>query len=152
VGSGVALALGSLRVVWDADALRSLETAAESPPWRLDGEVDWSANEALRVVSAGFEDGAVLAVAALRPAGAAGHDADTVAGVLVEPDGSDRAMHEVLISTETGPDGRVRRVGLELYEEEELMPLRVAADGDGLMEFRLEGRRGHGRFDLLQGS
>jgi hypothetical protein len=37
-------------------------------------------------------------------------------------------LTEVLISTEYGAAGEVRRIGLELYRDEEGMALRVAAD------------------------
>ena len=151
MASEIAAALGAARVVWDPDGLRSLLEDTGGKPWRLEGDLDWPATEAVRIVSAGFEDGTSLAVAALRPAGAGGHDAETVVGFLVTPDGEPQPLHEVLISTELGPDGHARRLGLELYEDEDLMPLRAAADGEVEMAFRLEGRRGRGRYDHLTG-
>ena len=113
-----------LRIEWDVEALRELSaaprhpgTAEARPTWRLEREPDWEGASALRVISASFDDGALLGVAALRPRGAAGHDADAVGAVLVSPEGEVARAHEALLSTEYGPDGRARRLGLELYEE-----------------------------------
>jgi hypothetical protein len=133
-----------VRLEWDVEALRELSLSA--PPgadraqsaWRLDTEPDWERASALRVISAGFEDGALLAVAALRPREAAGHDAEAVGAVLVSAEGDATQVHEAFLSTEYGPDGTARRLGLELYEGPEDPPIRVAAD-------RLaEEREGHG--------
>ena len=80
------------------------------------------------MISASFDDGALLAVAALRPRGAAGHDADAVGAVLVSPEGEVARPHEALLSTEYGPDGEPAALGLELYEDPTGPPLRVVAD------------------------
>src|SRR6476659_5170429 len=84
----------ALRVEWDLDALRERGAAggqpgtAEAPPaWRLEPGPDWGSASALRLISANFDDGALLAVAALRPRGAAGHDTDTVGAILVSAEG-----------------------------------------------------------------
>ena len=143
--------LPGARVVWDLERLGSVDAGEGQPPWHLEAEPDWSAVEALRLLSASFDDGSGLVVAALRPAGAAGHDAEVVGGFLVGPEGEPRPLHEVLISTERGPDGAVRRLGLELYEEEGAIPLRVAADGTREMSVRIDGRAGSGRYEVLTG-
>ena len=143
--------LQGARVVWDLERLGSIGAADVEPLWTIEAEPDWSAVEALRLLSASFEDGSGLAVAALRPAGAAGHDAEAVGGFLLGPEGEPRTLHEVLISTERGPDGAVRRLGLELYEEEDAIPLRVAADGEREMSVRIGGRAGTGRYEVLTG-
>jgi hypothetical protein len=59
-------------------------------------------------------------------------------------------LHEVLLSTEYGPDGRARRLGLELYEGPDGPPLRVAADRVGTVEEASEddGVREHARLSL----
>ena len=77
------------------------------------------------MISASFDDGALLAVAAVRPAGVEGHDAEAVGAVLVAPDGEATRLHEALLSTEYDADGRARRLGLELYEGPGEPPVRV---------------------------
>jgi hypothetical protein len=117
-----------LRVEWPAEALTQPSGAGGGErEWRLDGEIDWDEVEALRVLAAGLGDGRAVALAALRPAGAPGHGDELVAGVLVS-DGEVEELAETLISTEYGPDGLPRRVGLELYRTDDPVPLRVAAD------------------------
>ena len=124
----------ALRVEWDLQALRELSGTAQAgvgqtrPTWRLERDPDWEGFSALRVISASFDDGAVLGVAALRPRGSAGHDTDAVAAVLVSPEGEVALPHEALLSTEYGPDGKARRLGLELYEDPTGPPLRGVAD------------------------
>jgi hypothetical protein len=144
------LEVGGARVVWDLERLRAVGPGDEAA-WRIETEPDWSTVEALRLLWASFEDGSGLAVAALRPTGAAGHDAEAVAGFLVDPEGEPRPLQEVLISTEHGPDGAPRRLGLELYEEEGAIPLRVAADGEREVSVRIDGRAGKGRYEVLTG-
>jgi hypothetical protein len=124
-----------LRVEWDVEALRELSgaprqpgTGEARPTWRLEREPDWERASALRVISASFDDGALLAVAALRPRGAAGHDADAVGAVLVSAQGDVAQLHDALLSAEYGPDGRARRLGLELYEDPTGPPIRIVAD------------------------
>ena len=114
----------AVRIEWDLEALRELtankpDPGADQarPTWRLAQEPDWDLAGALRVVSASFDDGALLAIAALRPREAVGHDAEEVGAVLISPQGEATRLHEALLSTEYGPDGKARRLGLELYEE-----------------------------------
>ena len=118
-----------LRVEWPAEALGGAapDVARSSRAWRLEGEIDWDQIEALRVLAAGLGDGDAIALAALRPAGAAGHGEELVAALLIA-DGAAEEISEALLSTEYGPDGRPRRVGLELYRADDPIPLRVAAD------------------------
>lgn len=150
-----------VQVQWDREALSALDGNAERP-WRLSGEVDWDEVEALRVLSGRFEDGRELAIAALRPRGAAGHGEDAAGGAMVV-DGAIEELAEVLISTEYGAHADVRRIGLELYLDDDGMPLRVAADATasatdvdaGLqrirveLELRLGGIRGTGSLEVL---
>jgi len=151
-----------VRVVWAADALRALAGSEDpAPAWRLDSEPDWEAVESLRVVSAAFEDGRLLALVAARPVGAAGHDAQQPRGVLIEPDGELVELAEALLSTQYDSSGSPVRIGLELYTDPESVPLRVAADrqrpaaptASGRtaipMAFRLEGADGDGLLELV---
>lgn len=174
-GERLAVELGpadgsTLRVEWDVEALRELNAtqrdpdAAEARPiWRLDAEPDWDRAGALRVISASFDDGALLAVAAVRPAGAEGHDAEAIGAVLVAPEGETTQLQDALVSTEYGPDGRARRLGLELYEDPTDPPVRVVADrvaqareGAGgertALRLRMEGTSGSGLYELMPGS
>jgi hypothetical protein len=159
----------ALRVEWDVDSLRERGTAsgqqgtAETPPaWRLEPGPDWEGARALRLISATFDDGALLAVAALRPRGAAGHDADAVGAILVSAEGEVTRPHEALLSTEYGPDGTARRLGLELYEDSAGPPVRIAADriagaGDRAggeqtaLTLRMDGTPGTGLHELIEG-
>ena len=159
----------ALRVEWDVDALRERGApsgqpgTAEAPPaWRLEPGPDWESTSALRLISATFDDGALLAVAALRPRGAAGHDADAVGAILVSAEGEVTRPHEILLSTEYGPDGTARRVGLELYQDLGGPPVRIAADriagaGDGAgdeqtaLALRMDGTLGTGLHELIEG-
>ena len=112
------------------------------------------------MISASFDDGSLLAVAALRPLGVEGHDAEAVGAVLVAPQGEAARLHEALLSTEYGPDGRARRLGLELYESSTDPPIRVVADRvadagedtDGersALTLRMEGTPGAGLYELM---
>jgi hypothetical protein len=153
----------ALRVEWPAEALSEQTGAGTGDrPWRLDGEIDWDEVEALRVLGAGLGDGRAVALAALRPAGAGGHGDELVAGVLVI-DGEVEELAETLLSTEYGPDGLPRRVGLELYRPDDPVPLRVAADvqeawagRDGglknvraALTVRRDGKAAPGRLEIL---
>src|SRR3954447_18677775 len=148
----------ALRIDWDVDALR--EPGAGEAPWRLEPGPDWERASALRLISATFDDGALLAVAALRPRGAAGHDADAIGAIIVSPEGEVTRPREALLSTEYGPDGRARRLGLELYEEAGGPPVRIVADcindaregaGDErtALALRMEGTPGTGVHELI---
>jgi hypothetical protein len=120
-----------LRFDWPLDRLEALDADADEPAWELAGELDWDEVDSVRVLSGRFDDGRAIALAALRPAGAQGHGDDAVFGVLVA-DGETESFSEALLSTEYGPDGAVRRVGLELYREQDGLPLRVAGDATGV--------------------
>jgi hypothetical protein len=151
----------TLRFDWRTDALERLDPRAAEPPWELSGELDWDEVEAVRVFSGRIEDGS-LAIAAIRPAGAAGHGDETIAGVLVNEGGVER-IEEVLLSTELDRDGAVRRIGLELYRTEGSMPLRIAGDATGsetgrshgvtrastAFDLRAAGATGDGRLEVL---
>jgi hypothetical protein len=69
-------------------------------------------------------------------------------------------LHEALVSTEYGPDGRARRLGLELYEGATEPPIRVMADRltearqdagreQTALTLRMEGTPGTGLYELI---
>ncbi|MEK6327937.1 MAG: hypothetical protein AABM66_10530 [Actinomycetota bacterium] len=170
-GDPLVLDLGSfrgpaVRIEWDVEALRELSANkphpgadGARPTWRLEHGPDWDRAGALRVISASFDDGALLAVAALRPREAVGHDAEEVGAVLVSPQGEATKLHEAFLSTEYGPDGRARRLGLELYEEPTEPPVRVVADRiaearqriggeQTALRLRMDGTPGAGLYEL----
>lgn len=155
-----------LRLTWDRGAAESPSVHADGPggsAWQVEGEIDWMAVEGLRLISAAFEDGQALALAALRPRGDAGHDRDRVAHHL-EQSGEPVALTEALLSTEYDARGLPRRVGVELWAEPGSPPLRLAGDRRGEVEvrdnevrhelarmsFRLEGAGGSGTYELLR--
>lgn len=118
----------ALRLEWDAEALARLDARlGRQPVWRLGGELDWDEVSELRVVSGHLERDRLIAVAALRPADAAGHGDEIVAGATGNPEALEQ-LAETLVSTEYGPDGAPRRIGLELYRDDGGIPLRVAGD------------------------
>jgi hypothetical protein len=160
---------GALHVTWNPDALEAHAggepQARRRSPWTVEGKVDWELAEEVRLVSAVFEDGRELAIAAARPRGAAGHDQDTVAARLLRG-GEPVPVAEVLLSTEYDPEGLARRLGVELVLDPDSPPLRIAANREGevdvrcedgrretaVMIFRLEGGRGAGLYEVLRPS
>ena len=158
--------LTGIVVEWDLDVLmRSADAADPSAPptWELHGEPDWGRLESLRLVGASVGETA-LAVALARPVGVGAHGEDGVALVLSGPEGADEA-HEALVSTEYDPEGRVRRLGLEVWlaggAGKRIAADRagnaVTGDADGLrrevtpLVVRLDGESGTGLHELLAG-
>jgi hypothetical protein len=121
------------------------------------------AGATLTLISASFDDGTELAVLAAHPEDADGHGADEVAALIAAPDAEPTRIAEALLSTEYGPDGTARRIGLELYEELDSVPLRIAADREGepevltdvehrtisRMVFRYDGKQGAGVHEVI---
>jgi hypothetical protein len=147
----------AVAVVWDLDALAGIGEL-EDRPFVLAAALDGGRWELARILSAAFEDDRLLAVAAARPLGAPGHGVETIAGALVR-DGEASVLDEALLSVEYDGLGEVRRVGLELYETPESLPLRVAGDrrasggdGDAILDLRADGVGGTGRLSMLRPS
>lgn len=144
---------------WDA------QDVSEPPAWSLEGELQ-PRLATLRVLSGRLEDGRLLLLAAARPAGAEGHDAEGTAAAIVDPEGGVSEIEEVLLSTEYAEDGRIRRVGLELYPPGEDYPHRGAADAldaerseagghrtdSAAMALRLDGVAGSARYEIVRRS
>ena len=146
-------------VRWD------LRSGDELPAWSLDGELE-PGLAALRLLSARLDDGRVLLLAAARPDGAEGHDAETTAAVIVDPEGGVSELEEILLSTEYAEDGRIRRLGLELYPPGEDYPHRGGAEAlsaerreaagrrtdSAEMGMRLDGVAGSARYEIVRDS
>ena len=154
------------RVEWSPQDLRAIASAGDQSAraWRLEGEPDWNAIESLRLVSAAFEDGRLLALVAAQPAGAEGHGEARVRAALVEPEGEVIELADATLSVQYDARGAPSRIGLELYADPEAVPLRVAADREDkaeesaggedatAMTFRMEGAQGSGLFELVSRS
>jgi hypothetical protein len=111
-----------------------------------------------------FSDGGLLALSAVRPAGAADHGAEQVVAILCDPDAAPVEVSEALISTEYGPDGVQRRATLELWIDDDGQPLRGAGTLisssavhrpglDSIVAFfrwSLEGREGLGHYEVVR--
>jgi hypothetical protein len=124
---------------------------------RTSGVIDWSRVELVRTLTVSLDEGSLLAVAAARPAGAAGHGDEAVSALLAEPDGGTIRFDEPLLSTEYDPGGEPRRVGIELWpQDEEAVAMRGAgtvlsqAPGAAFLAFTLDGRTGTARYAILR--
>jgi hypothetical protein len=111
-----------------------------------------------------FSDGGLLALTAVRPAGAGGHGEEEIAAVMCGADGAPVEIAETLLSTEYGPDGVQRRATLELWPDgEDGQPLRGAGTlisstsvhRPGLsaevafFRWAVEGREGLGHYEVV---
>ena len=110
-----------------------------------------------------FSDGGLLALSAVRPAGAGDHGAEEVVAVLCDPDAAPVEVSEALLSTEYGPDGVQRRATLELWVGDEGQPLRGAGtlisssavhrpgldSSIAFFRWSLEGREGLGHYEVV---
>jgi hypothetical protein len=151
---------GGARLEWDLAVLRAGKVESA---WRLGATVDWTGVDCLRILTVAAGESAV-ALAALRPSGAEGHDAETVAAGYLHSDDNVQIAGEALLSTEYDPTGAARRVGVELWAGSG-MPLRIAADrtgeathsdADGIrrettpLSARFDGAEGPGLFEVLR--
>lgn len=150
---------------WNPESLMNLNGEPSGPtPWQLDGELDWDEIEQIRVLSGRFDDGRLLGLAALRPAGAKGHGQEAVVALIVNGEGQVEGITETLLSVEYDGSRLPRRIGLELYRGESSFPLRVAGNVTGAerspegaleltsagLSLRLAGSGGRGRIDILR--
>jgi hypothetical protein len=136
------------------------------------GVADWKHNELGRTVSAWFEPGRAVMLVTVRPAGEGGHASEAITANLLEPEGGPEmdepgviAVADPRLSTTYDAAGRQRRAGLELWRDEEdgfarrlageavcgtsieLGRLRLDA---AFFRWRMEGRTGSGRYDVLR--
>lgn len=134
------------------------------------GAPDWDRIGLARTLSAWLDERLAVSVTAVRPARAAGHDAEAVAAFVLEaaPDAAQavpQRMADPRLSTIYDGEGRQRRAGLELYADEESdHARRIAGDATcgtsldlgrlrlecAFFTWRMEGRSGVGRYDILK--
>jgi hypothetical protein len=154
---------GALRLRWDPAPTDDEAQGSRLSPWELESEPDWGRLDSIRLVSARFDDGGVLGLAALRPRVARGHGDDVVIARLVDADGQETATSDALVSVEYDAQRAPRRLGIELWPEPESAPVRIAADREGEVEsgvetgrdavpmtFRRDGTGGSGRYEILR--
>ena len=128
------------------------------------GEPDWGRIGSTRVVSAWLDDGTGTAAVAVRPAGSSDHGDETTWAALLGAAGSLR-VDEARLSTTYDEQGRQRRANLELWVgAEDTYPRRATGEvvcGSTLdlgpvkldcafMRWRMDGRSGVGRYDVLR--
>ncbi len=159
---------GAVRIEWDAEALAAYSSMSPddpgAPPWRLDeSHPDWKRWKSLSILSAAFEDGAMLACAALEPHKQKGHDGDVVGALLVRDDTPLR-FEELLLSRQFDGRGGLTRVNAEAFLDPDSVPIRATGDlvgtsarEDGersievsVLEMSMGGRRGVGTVDVLR--
>jgi hypothetical protein len=132
------------------------------------GAPDWDRIALARTVGAWLDDDLAVSLTAIRPAGAKDHEDERVAATILDCDpesGSARAtpVADPRLSTTYDADGRQLAAGLELFVDEEAIPRRAAGEvvcGTTLdlgrltlhcafFRWRMEGRTGIGRYDVL---
>jgi hypothetical protein len=132
------------------------------------GAPDWDRIELARTVSAWLGDDLAVSLTAIRPAGKRDHAVEAVAASIIErdEDGEPRAVDvaDPRLSTAYDGEGRQLRAGLELWVDEDGWPRRAAGEitcGTSLdlgrlrldcafFRWRMEGREGFGRYDVLR--
>jgi hypothetical protein len=128
------------------------------------GVADWDRMDAVRTVGAWLGEDRAVGLQAIRPAGARGHADDAVSAWFLGDEGA-LDLSEARLSTTYDDEGRQRRAGLELWEREDSeYPHRLAGEvvvgstldlgalrlDTAFFRFRMEGREGAGRYDLLR--
>ncbi|CAA9505394.1 MAG: hypothetical protein AVDCRST_MAG67-2379 [uncultured Solirubrobacteraceae bacterium] len=128
------------------------------------GAPDWSRIELARTLSAWIAPDRAVHLTAVRPAKAKHHDEELVAAFLID-DGAPQAVFDARLSTGYDAELHQRRAGLELWMQEEGGLARRAAGeafcgtrldlgelrlDSAFFRWRMEGREGVGRYDLLR--
>ena len=108
-------------------------TDVDTPP-------PWSELDALRTVSALFDEGDAVLAVARRPRGAPGHGRELVSAALLA-DGEPTSVEEARVSTVYDGDARQRSAGLELWLPGEAFPRRVSGTVSAGTTLGLEGLR-----------
>ncbi len=128
------------------------------------GERDWERIGSTRILAAWLDDGTGVTAVAIRPAGASDHGDETTWATLLGAAGSLR-VDDPRLSTTYDDEGRQRRANLELWVgADDTYPRRVTGEvvcGSTLdlgsvrfdcafMRWRMNGRSGVGRYDVLR--
>jgi hypothetical protein len=129
------------------------------------GAPDWERIVLARTVSAWFDDGSGVALASIRPDDAVAHAHEAVTAWLLDSEAV-TPVGEPLLSTTLDGEGRQRRASLELWEDGEDRPYPHRAAGEAVcgttldlgrlrldcafFHWRMEGRQGVGRYDVLR--
>ena len=129
------------------------------------GAPDWDRIALARTVCAWFEGGRGVALASIRPHGAVGHADEAVSASLLGTDAV-TPIGDPLLSTTLDGDGRQRRASLELWEQrdDDAFPHRAVGEAVcgttldlgrlrldcAFFRWRMEGREGVGRYDVLR--
>jgi hypothetical protein len=132
------------------------------------GAPDWDRIELARTVSAWLGDDLAVSLTAVRPAGKRDHAAEAVVAAILDrdEDGLSRTIDvaDPRLSTTYDDEGRQRQAGLELWIDDNGYPRRAAGEiacGTSLdlgrlrldcafFRWRMEGREGFGRYDVLR--
>jgi hypothetical protein len=132
------------------------------------GAPDWERIELARSLSAWLGDDLALSLTAIRPDGKHEHADEALAVTILErgDDGDPQAIEvaDPRLSTTYDEEGRQRHAGLELWVDENGFPRRAAGEvacGTSLdlgalrldcafFRWRMEGREGVGRYDVLR--
>jgi hypothetical protein len=126
------------------------------------GNADWGRVELARTVTAWTDDGCA-ALTAIRPAGASDHAQEATWAAVWEREQL-LEVDDGRLSTTYDEDGHARRAGLELWPRDDEWPRRASGEvlcGSSLelgslrldcafFQWRLEGRAGVGRYDILR--
>jgi hypothetical protein len=132
------------------------------------GTPDWDRMALARTVGAWLGDDLAVSLSAIRPAGERDHEHERVAATVLERDPESDApratpVADPRLSTTYDAEGHQRTAGLELFVDEDAMPRRAAGEvvcGTTLdlgrlrlqcafFRWRMEGRTGVGRYDVL---
>lgn len=129
------------------------------------GAPDWERIELARTLAVWMEGDQGVALATMRPRAAGGHESEIVSAYVLDGNAS-TPIDDPRLSTAVDADGRQLRAGLELWvdEEGEHGPLRAAGEAVcgttldlgalrldcSFFTWRMDGRRGVGRYDLLR--
>ncbi|HEX7300274.1 MAG TPA: hypothetical protein VF257_14855 [Solirubrobacteraceae bacterium] len=132
------------------------------------GAPDWDRIELARTVSAWLGDDLAVSLTAVRPAGKDDHAAEAIAAAILDrdEDGAPRTLDvtDARLSTTYDDEGRQRQAGLELWLDGNGYARRAAGEiacGTSLdlgrlrldcafFRWRMEGREGFGRYDVLR--
>jgi hypothetical protein len=151
--------LGTARAGGSTSEVRGLGQRAHV--W---GEPDWRRIGSTRTLDAWLDDGTGVAAVAVRPAEASDHEDEATWAALLDPAGSLR-VDEPRLSTTYDEAGRQRRANLELWVgAEDAYPRRATGEvvcgatlelgelrlDSAFMRWRMDGRQGVGRYDVLR--